>query len=276
MAAQRIISFQKPPIVERYLAVQFDPLPNFTNAHLGVFWSAMGIDIWPRADDHPPLPQLFERFGDQRKWEPVGTVSIAMSQKPQGRARLTNAAGDRIVQIQNGKLVYHWVGVSAQTYPRYELIRAEMVEVYNTFSRFVEKNGLGEVHLNQWEVSYSNTLPQGTVWNDPADWSKVFGSNAMLPPAVGENRLEQFSGSWVYEIPAHRGRLHIKVNSGKDRPEGTDVLALQLTARGPIADGADGLSDALSGLDTGHEMIVTGFHDLTSVEARKYWGEEAT
>jgi uncharacterized protein (TIGR04255 family) len=196
-----------------------------------------------------------------------------MSQKPQGRARFRNAADDRIVQLQNGKLMYHWLGSSGIEYPRYEKIRSEMTDIYDVFSRFVRECHLREVHLNQWEVSYSNALPRGTVWNEPGDWEKVFNSRAMMPASVAGSKLEQFFGNWAYEIPLNRGRLHVQLHSGKDRPGGTDVLVLQLIARGPIADGADGAAQTLEGLAVGHEMIVNGFRDLTSKAAREIWKE---
>ena len=266
-------TFENPPVVEVVLGVQFDPLPDFTNAHLGVFWHRLGIEAWPVADDQLPLPQQFERFGSERQWAQFGTMNIGLAQKPSSRSRFTNSNKDRILQLQNGRFHYSWVGTSVAIYPRYEAIRNEMADIYERFDRFVRDYHLGELRLNQWEISYTNTIPRGTVWNQPGDWANLFRSNAMLPTTVVANTLEQFGGRWMYEMPQAVGRLHVELNSAKDKPDGQDILLLQLTARGPIADGASNIETALAGIDIGHENIVNGFSDLTSEDAKRYWKE---
>ena len=57
------------------------------------------------------------------------------------------------------------MGHSGGEYPRYESIRSETIEVFGKFAQFVEER-LGKIHFNQWEVSYNNHLPRGTVLND--------------------------------------------------------------------------------------------------------------
>jgi uncharacterized protein (TIGR04255 family) len=266
-------SFQKPPVVEVVLGIQFDPLPIFTNVQLGLFWSILGIDQWTIAEDLPPLPQQFERFGNERQWSQVGTISFGLAQIPSSRARFTKDTRNRVIQLQNGRFWYHWVSAGESEYPRYDKIRSEMSDLFARLVQFLQQNHLGEIHLNQWEISYTNRIPRGTVWEQPSDWTKLFNSNAMLPAKVGNNQLENFSGTWQYEIPPSRGRLHVDLRSAKDKPDGDDILMLNLTARGPIAESSAGTDNAIAGLDLGHENIVYAFRDLTSSEARKFWGE---
>ena len=42
--------------------------------------------------------------------------------------------------------------------------------LFEKFRTFVREMRLGDLRLNQWEVTYVNHLPKGTVWNSPADW----------------------------------------------------------------------------------------------------------
>ncbi len=272
MATSSSPTFRKPPVVEMMLGLQFDTLPGFTNSHLGLYWSKLDTKVWPTVEDAPTFPQQFEKFGDDRQWSEAGTINIGLSQKPSSRARFTNHSRDRMIQLQNGRFWYQWIGASTE-YPRYETIRVEMADIFGGFIGFVKELGLGDVHLNQWEIGYTNHLPCGTVWHDPKDWTKVFNSNAMLPAFVGTSQLENFGGHWMYSIADNLGRLHVDLRSARDKPDGTDILALQLVSRGPVGDSDDGLRDGLAGLDLGHNTIVNGFRDLTSKEAREYWGE---
>jgi hypothetical protein len=36
--------YERPPVVETVLGVQFDPLPDLCNAHLGAFWGTLECD----------------------------------------------------------------------------------------------------------------------------------------------------------------------------------------------------------------------------------------
>jgi uncharacterized protein (TIGR04255 family) len=269
-------NFQNPPVVEVALGIQFDSLPGFTNAHHGLFWNRLGIEEWPLAEDMPPMPQQFERFGADMQWAQVGTINIGLSPRPSSRSRFMNATKDRVVQLQNGRLWYNWARTPGNDYPRYEnALRQEAKDVFDKFFAFAAEFSLGEIHLNQWEVTYVNHFRRGTVWNDAADWTNIFNSNAMLPYKVGDNKLESFSGSWTYEIAQSVGRLHVDLHSGKDKPDGDDILVLRLTSRGSIPEEKSrSVAEAVDGLNVGHDIIVNGFRDLTSIEARAHWKEE--
>ena len=267
-------SFGSPPVIEVQLGLQFDPVPNLTHSHFGLFWSQLGIDAWPFIAELPPLPQQFEKFGSEIQWGNQSfTFNLNLPQYPSGRAQIINAARDRVIQLQNGRFWYSWIGTSGSLYPRYETIQNEAVELFEKFSVFLSSCEFGSPHLNQWEVTYTNHLPRGTVWNDPTDWTRIFNSNAMLPAEFGSNKLEQFNGQWMYVITPSRGRLHVHLQSARDRLGGNDILQLQLIARGPIGDADEGMVKALSGLSLGHETIVNGFRDLTSASAREFWKE---
>ena len=47
--------YERPPVVETVLGVQFDSLPKFTNAHLGTFWETQATK--PRPSISPALIQ---------------------------------------------------------------------------------------------------------------------------------------------------------------------------------------------------------------------------
>jgi len=68
MAEEIIYKFERPPVNETVLGVQFDPLPRLSSAHLGAFWASLGTD-WPVVNDAPELEQQFERFGKGEQWK---------------------------------------------------------------------------------------------------------------------------------------------------------------------------------------------------------------
>src|SRR4051812_26322819 len=95
-------SYDKPPVVETVMGIQFEPVPGFTNGHLGLFWARLGgRKGWPTAKDVPPLVQEFERFGDEQEWAPLETIKFGLSGVPTSRLQLRNSSGDRMLQIQN-------------------------------------------------------------------------------------------------------------------------------------------------------------------------------
>ena len=116
------VSFERPPVVETVLGVQFAKLPNFSNAHLGAFWASLGAD-WPHVKDVPPLEEQFETFGESSVW--ASQMRLKLTQSPAVRFQISNAAEDRMVQIQNGRLDYNWLSQSGSNYPRYKNVRPD-------------------------------------------------------------------------------------------------------------------------------------------------------
>jgi hypothetical protein len=146
-------------------------------------------------------------------------------------------------------------------------------EIFERFCNFVKDQKLGELSLNQWEVTYVNHLPKGSVWSTPADWSGLFSPIAQLSPDLGFVELESFGGERHYVIPPQRGRLHVQLRHARIdiRPKGQEVLILKFTARGPISGkGTNPLAED-GDLDIGHDVIQRSFERLTSEAARTYW-----
>ena len=267
-------SFGRPPVVEVVLGVQFELIPGFTNGHLGAFWSYLGgKGEWPRVTDAAQLPQEFERFGADLKWSRMDEIKVGLSQTPTARIQLANRPEDRMLQVQNGRLLYNWTGGGNGQYPRYNIIRPEFDRLLKQFKDFLHDQNLPPIQVNQWEVSYFNHLFQGTVWNEPSDWGKIFNFPAIPPQAVDSCRLESVGGQWVYEIEPQLGRLRIKIQTGWSAPNEKQILVCNLSARGSVREPED-QADVSAGLDLGHKIIVTGFRDLTSKEAREYWQEK--
>ncbi len=261
-------SFDRPPVIETVLGVQFDPLPGLTPAHLGVFWKTCLPD-WPTVTDAPFLDPQFETFNVDRAWgRGRQGMHLTLTDKPPFRLQVRNAPNDQMVQVQNGRFHLNWMKRSdADEYPRYSTIRPQFDERLTEFERFIREEHLGELRRNQWEVTYVNHFPKNTVWHEADDWAGLFRGRLPQLGASPGVRLETFDGNWHYEIPPQRGRLHVNLQHGQRAGSSSEVLIMTLTARGPLANG-----DLGAGLDLGREAIVVTFKELTSSESHAYWG----
>jgi len=149
---------------------------------------------------------------------------------------------------------------------------SEFEQLFGFFNTFVEGENLGEVVLNQWELTYIDAFPREEYWKTPADWSDFLpGLFGKLFPTEGMNiHLEHRTAEWSYEILSKQGRLHIAAQPGRAKDDNRDSLLLQMTARGPIAEGT--AKKLRAGLDLGHETAVEAFLRITSPEAKNHWG----
>jgi uncharacterized protein (TIGR04255 family) len=260
---------QHPPIIELVLGVQFAPLTSFTNGHFGWFWKRYLEDEWVRGTDAIAIADQFETFDERRRWGMPDLRLLMSVSPPPVRFQLSNASGDRMIQVQPTRFHYNWQK-KGQAYPSYRQVRAGFDDYFTRFRHFVAEAGLGKVVPNQWEVTYVDQIPRGPLWQSPRDWHDVLPGLFAPQSAVEGIHLETFGGEWHYEIAPQRGRLHLSIQYGKLDEEGEQVLRIQTTTRGPIGKEAD--SDLKAGLDLGHEMSLRAFFDLTSPAAQKCWG----
>jgi uncharacterized protein (TIGR04255 family) len=263
--------YEGPPVVEVILGVQFDRLPTLKNAHLGAFWKSLGQE-WPTVSDAPPLLPQFERFAESAKWsKAVARVTITSDQA--SRVRIKNRQADQMIQVQNGRLHFNWLGEGGGKYPHYANVREGFTRALRQFMEFLRGEDLGAFKPNQWEVTYLNHIPQGTVWTKPQDWD-FFRPLAGLPTVDGTVQGESFEGEWHFVIPEQRGRLHVNwQHAAKSEPEAKELIVLNLTARGPLESvEPDAVNAIVEGLNLGRDTIVRSFENLMSDEANKYWG----
>lgn len=258
------VKFSNPPVVESIFGVQFPSLA-LTSGHLGWFWKSKMGDEWPKAVDAPPLPDQFERFGEDR-WMPSPSPPspVALIRPGSARLQLINAADDRVIQVQKSRFYFNW-RKRDRVYPSYERTRDEFLHAYGKFSEFVREAQLGDVAPSQWELSYIDHVEKGALWQSHSDWHKVIPGLFPTVPALSGLRFES-AEEWHYEIEPRRGRLHITIQHGLTESK-TELLILIWTARGPIQ--GTPLKDSL---DFGHDAILRAFLGLTSAEAQRAWG----
>ena len=263
--------YENPPVVETILGVQLEPLTGWRNAHLGAFWKTFNTDEWPNIFDAPLLHPQFERFAESTRWAKIG-AQFMVTQDPSARLQIKNKDGDRMIQVQNSRLHFNWLGQAGSQYPRYESIRDGFVWVLQRFIEFVVRETAGDFRPNQWEVTYLNHIPKGTVWNTPNEWG-FFLPLGSVPTIEQVVQGESFAGGWNFIIPEQRGRLHVQWQHGrKSEPKEQEVIVLTFTARGPVAGNENPERAIVDGLDLGRETIARSFMAFMSKAANEYWG----
>ena len=195
--------FDNAPVAETILGVQF-PALSFTAGHPGWFWKNYLSKDWCKAVDAPPLPDQFERFGEQN-WTLASTPLTLTLALP--RLQLTNEAGDRFIQVQNTRFIYNWQK-KQDAYPSYHQSKTEFLKLLDQFCRFVADAGLGKVSPNQWEVSYIDQIPKGILWQSPSEWRRILPGFFPLGHEVQGLKFEN-AGEWHYEIEPQKGRMHV-------------------------------------------------------------------
>jgi len=264
--------FDRPPVAEVALGVQFLPLPSLRAAHLGLLWERYKND-YPGLEEHPQLDSAIEQF-DEIYIERTLDVRV-LDAPPVPRCWFLTPERNRLIQIQQDRLIHNWRRVmSAPTYPRYETLRASFASHFTTFIKFVEEEDLGRVNVNQVEITYVNRLRLGEGWTRLGELHKVI---RMWKPNYGvglsgepENvRLTERHVLSNDQGPF--GRLHIAVDPVVSRDDGEMALLLTLTVRGrPMG---TGLHDILNFLDMGRIVAVKAFGAVTTDQMHQIWGK---
>lgn len=264
------VVFDRPPIVETVLGVQFESLAGLTSAHLGWFWKQFLGPEWDSALNATLIPDQFERFGEQQQWQSVGQLRILLDDgTATRRVQLSRDQGERMIQLQPSRFHYNWQNRGG-VYPHYESVREAFDEQFRAFGDFAAQAGIGPLEPNQWEVTYVDHIVRGELWQKPDDWHRVVPG--LFPPPVGMSlsAFESTGGEWHFEIEPQRGRLHITAALGRIGDTEKTALQLSFTARGPVSKQVS-LAD---GLDLGHDAILDAFLKLTSAEAQQAWGRQ--
>lgn len=265
----RPTDWKRPPVIEVVLGVQFDSLPALTNGHLGWFWGDMHTDF-PNSDDAPPIPPVFEPFGDETPFRfPAFDIRRATGDS---RLRMTSPDGTRMIQVQNGWLVVNWTKKGDTEYPGFSGLKMLFDKAMARFAFFLKERELGVIKPNLWEVTYIDHIPTGTVWNAPADLPGVF------PGLFGEGQcangaLETVDATWAWKLSPQPGRLRVSIQSVRTSSEpDRDILQVRSMARGPL--GPDNESSLDEALNFGRSSVVDTFTGLVSEKAKRYWQGE--
>ena len=258
--------FERPPVIEAVLGVQFGRIAGFSAAHAGRFWAQSLPQPWEKVREAPRIDDFREHFGPERQLARRG-LRLTEGVEPN---RIQLITSDRMLQVQDSRLIYNWIKTSdSDKYPTYSELLPAFLSHWEAFQRFASESGLGALDPNQWEVTYVNHVPRGALWESPEDWPLIV-KDAWLPPSrVSTMRFDGMQTEWRFVLDKEVGRLRMSLQHGRSEGgKGGEVLSLQLVARGPV----DADHELLAGMNEGHRSIVTCFAEMTSERAHAAWG----
>lgn len=264
--------FDRPPVVEVALSVQFDPIADLRTPQIGVLWQEFR-DRFPKTEEHPPLETALERFGVSPSPKGVARFQL-LSTPPAPRCWFLNELGTELVQLQSDRFIHNWRKVGDDdTYPRYDRVRATFEGELKRFSESLVRQELGELHPNQCEVTYVNHIVSGEGWHTHGQLGDVITLFNLKYTDAFHPQPEGCRLAAKYVIPNSGGepvgRLHVSIEPVYRDTDDVPMFALTLTARGrPLSDAVNGV---LEFLDLGREWIVRTFASITTPRMHALW-----
>lgn len=266
--------FERPPLVEVALALQFNPIPRLRGVEFGRFWSLPAIrDAYPKVEEANPLPPINEA-PDLSPAAPHDVKLELLSTPPMPRFVFLNEAGTQALQLQEDRFTHNWRKVGeGDEYPRYESIRSQFESELAELSNFVESEDLGQLVPNTCEVTYVNVVEIRGEANTHPLAAEILAP-LRLYEALGGAELEaiRFEARHVIRDESHkfRGRLHVILQPSVRRTNGRPAYTLQLVARG--APSGDSIEAAMRFLDSGRDHLCRAFAEATTARMHETWG----
>lgn len=263
--------FQRPPVAEVTLSVQFESLHSLSAVDIGRL-AEMWSGTYPGHEEHDELAPLQDEVAASRA---APSLQLMLVNRSLPRTWFLDEAGEHVVQVQRDRLVLNWRRQDDGSYPHYSELLPRFRTVFEQFAAFVADRGL-EIVPNQCHVTYLNPIPLEGEDGCPdglpgllAGWSGTYSGPASLPDGDASLQLRYPIADSNDQLV---GRLLVSAGSATKAPTGETFLLLEMTARGrPLGPDLEGI---VSFLDLGHTAIVTMFAALTTAEMHTVWGRE--
>jgi uncharacterized protein (TIGR04255 family) len=261
------ILFEKSPLDEVVIGVQFEPLPKFRASHLGLFWSRVR-DKYPLTDDHAPIVHQVE-LPEPALQSAKETVSLrAVPSLP--RCWFLDKTRNALIQLQPDRFLRNWRQLQGtEPYPHFATLFREFKRELQNFLSFLHDEDLGSPSFNQCELTYINNIERGEGWSDFGDLADVF---TVVRPKTASEFLpapEMFAWEAKYKLPEGRGRLNVEVAPAFRSRDLKFFLRFSLTARG--APSGSSLDQIFAWFDLAHEWTVRAFAGLTDAKMHELW-----
>jgi len=253
-------SFDRPPVVELVMGVQFEPLKKLQASYLGLFWETVR-DAYSKCSENPPITPQLEDLGRPGALKDMG---LQLSQVPPlPRVFFEDASGQWLIQLQRDRFLHNWrCGPREGGYPRYPAVRERFFSQWSNFQQFVADNELGDINVTQLEITYLNHV---APWTDKSEVGDVFPDFRWRKGDRLLGKPEACNISCAFTSSDSPSRLRATVRPGI-HPEKGNIVLFELTVRGVAEE-----DDLESWFDNGRRWIVTAFADLTSDEWHKKW-----
>lgn len=276
VGSSKLPEYTNPPLSEVSVSIQFEPLKQLVVPQIGMLWQHYG-EKYKNVEQHPPIESIIERLG-VRETRGLFTPDIQFLAGGPPLPRIWFLSDDKreLLQIQQDRFIRNWRKMEdVDIYPRYlDCIRPKFIEDYEDFRKFLKENGVGELKVNQCEMTYVNHINIKDISKGHSELGKVFtiidqDSSVFSNYEVEDSRLNlrtilrNEEGDFI-------GRINVSIQSAFSGKDENPIFVLTITARGrPFSQGIDGI---LKFMDFGRDNIVRIFTDLTTKDLHESWG----
>jgi len=261
--------YDKPPVVETVMSVQFPELEGFRAAHFGLYWETLR-DRYPRLSDQPRLDPIREEKFPKTPVTAFQSVQL-LKQLPLGRMWFTSDNNSELIQLQPDRFLFNWRGDDGN-YPTYRGNSQTFFKEFDAFCDFCEEHELPPPTPEICEVTYVNHCDPVAGEAAVELAGKIFTglrwetNHEFLP------RPESMKFNRAFVISHNKtpiGRLYAEASiaARRDGAALREFVLLNLTAR---VNHDPKLGRPLeSTLQCAHDWIVRGFADMTNIDMQR-------
>ncbi|MFL6799244.1 MAG: TIGR04255 family protein [Xanthobacteraceae bacterium] len=265
--------FERPPVTEVILSLQFGALEKLKSYHIGLLWTLFRNE-YPNISEQSTIEPVFETFGKVAS----DGLSVRLEQfltPPLPRYWLEKNGEPDLLQVQQDRIIHNWRKRDGELiYPRYETLRDRFSKEVDRFSDFVKKEQIGEIRPNQCEVTYSNVILSvgGEHIHDRFEEISPLwrGELSEETDAEFEDARVQLRFKLV-EASKHVGRVHVVFQPAVLRSDPSkQAIRLDITARGRPRE--ETVASAFQFFDFGRRAVVKMFAAVTQPSMHLIWG----
>jgi len=141
---ERTPDYDRPPVVETYLGVQFSPLVKFSIPHFGLYWAKIR-DNYPDFQVQPPLPTVMEQFETERFVQ--AKLGVELVSIPDVRCWFIDKSGRMLTQVQTNRFIHNWRKLKPEdVYVHYDRIKPSFSQEWKTFCKLpVERSSSTQI-----------------------------------------------------------------------------------------------------------------------------------
>lgn len=252
--------FERPPVVETAMGIEFAPIPGLTSymlARLQESWAADYLNI----QDVPGAPssQLVQAVPQQAFQINFGNVGP--------RLWAQNPRTGMLIQTQADRLVLNWRADSpGRTYPGYEALRAEYVRLWGLFTTFLARNSLIQPSPVFGQYIYVNAV-QLNEGESVSDVIALVG--APVDQLPGREIVSRFQSVRDIERSAEHPMGAQIVLTGEPQPLNDHTISLNVDTH-TIYTGAE--ASVFQGIDAAHALSSHTFARIMNPAKMESWG----
>jgi uncharacterized protein (TIGR04255 family) len=247
------IDFEKPPINEVSIGMQFTPLPNFRSEHIGLFWNRLR-GTFPNSQQNFPISH---------------SALVPPEVFPMPRYWFIAKDDATLIQVHRNAFLFNW-RLRAEEYPRFESVFEAFHKHRSTFIEFLKEDlNTGKIEQAKYQLSYVNLFENVPYWLGPDDTSKIVPSFAFVDPGLKGARSKDFNSTTVFQVEDDL-LLSISARNGLNTTTGKMALILELEASGTYPRFEAEKADAW--YQRAHAVISESFVTLTDRQIQEqYW-----